>query len=637
MNFFDAQDNARRLTRWLVFLYAVATLLIIAGVTAVTAVVLYGYGSSGPPADPGILAVVAVITLLVILGSSLYRTARLSSGGSRVATEMGGVRVTAEESDPLRRRYRNVVEEISIASGVPVPEIYVLENESGINAFAAGYSPDDAAIAVTRGTLNLLDRDELQGVVAHEFSHILNGDMRLNIRLMGVLFGIMVIGLIGRMMLRGGSRGMYIGSRRSKNGSATIVIGLGLAVLGWIGVLFARLIKAAVSRQREYLADASAVQFTRQTRGIADALKKIGGYRDHSYIREADAEEISHMLFAAGARFTSLFATHPPLTERIRALEPSFDDSQYPDVRKPGQPADAEDDGRASAFASAADGAIDVDAQSVVDSIGQPGAAHVAYASALHRTMPEELLAPAHSPQQAWLLVLALLVAPDDALASKQFDLLNQQLGNERCALVRRYHAAANKLGARYTLGLLEIAFPALRRANEQQQQFVLDLGKKLVELDGNVDLREFCLYRVLSRSLANANAPSRAQKSRSPGKDAIRHAAVDLLQLLADRGNPDSTRRQRAFEAGLACFGSWRQNMSKENGVESEVARFRDALDVLQNLRGKTAETLLRAATATVLEDGRVTVTESEMLRTLCASLGCPVPPLVATGEAKS
>ena len=221
---------------------------------------------------------------------------------------------------------------MAIASGMPVPDIYVLEQESGINAFAAGYTPGDAAIAVTRGTLELLDREELQGVIGHEFSHILNGDMRLNIRLMGVLFGIMVLGLIGRMILRSGHHASIVSSRRGRGAPAVLIIGLGLAILGGIGVFVARAIKASISRQREFLADASAVQFTRQTDGLASALKKIGGYEEGSHLQAADPEEVSHMLFGTGSRLSGMFATHPPLTERIQALDPHFKASDYPVV-----------------------------------------------------------------------------------------------------------------------------------------------------------------------------------------------------------------------------------------------------------------------------------------------------------------
>ena len=361
MNFFDAQSKAKRATRWLVVVYVVATLLIVAGVTAIVWAAFYNSANTARVTDPSLLIAAALATVALILGSTLYKTAVLSSGGGRVALDLGGTLVPPDVRDPLRRRLRNVVEEMAIASGVPVPEIYVLESENGINAFAAGFAPTDAAIAVTRGTLELLDRDELQGVIAHEFSHILNGDMRLNIRMMGVLFGIMVIGIIGRMVLRGGYYSGISSSRRNKGAPAIMAIGLGLTLLGWIGVLFARIIKAAVSRQREYLADASAVQFTRQTSGIANALKKIGGYSGKSFFHAADPEEVSHMLFAGGlARLSSMFATHPPLTERIQALEPSFRSGDYPQVdlrqRQPVVTAEAASGLTASAAPEAAAG-----------------------------------------------------------------------------------------------------------------------------------------------------------------------------------------------------------------------------------------------------------------------------------------
>ena len=330
----------RRTTRRLVFVYVLATIMIVLGVTLIVGAALFmfdntSYGGSFAnfaAQRTGLLLGIAVFAALLIVGATAYKTAALSSGGGRVATDMGGTLVPPNVQDPLRRRLRNVVEEMAIASGMPVPEIYVLEQENGINAFAAGYAPGDAAIAVTRGTLELLDRDELQGVIGHEFSHILNGDMRLNIRLMGVLFGIMVLGLIGRTILRGGRHGAFVSSRRGKGAPVVLIIGLGLTILGAIGVFFARTIKAGVSRQREYLADASAVQFTRQTDGLANALKKIGGFSGGSLLRAADPEEVSHMLFGTGSKLSGMFATHPPLTERIQALDPHFKASDYPKV-----------------------------------------------------------------------------------------------------------------------------------------------------------------------------------------------------------------------------------------------------------------------------------------------------------------
>ncbi|MCH7981038.1 MAG: M48 family metallopeptidase, partial [Proteobacteria bacterium] len=414
MNFFDAQDQARRATKWLVVVYIVATLLIVAGVTAIVGFALGAFSNDAYGGDPrGLLIAVAIGTALFILGASLYKTSVLSSGGGRVAAELGGTLIPADVSDPLRRQLRNVVEEMAIASGVPVPEVYVLEEESGINAFAAGFTPGDAAIAVTRGTLELLNRDELQGVIAHEFSHILNGDMRLNIRMMGVLFGILALSLIGRMIMRSGFH-VNLVSRRDRGTPVILIIGLGLAILGAIGMFFARMIKAAVSRQREFLADASAVQFTRQSEGIANALKKIGGYSESSYLQATDPEEISHMLFGSGSRLVGLFATHPPLTERIKALDPGFSEQDYPQVdalRDSGTLLDPAAEAVTAGFAAAATNErTAVLPESIAASVGRPNVRHVEYARQLRQSIPDMLTDAAHATRPAYLLTLALIL-----------------------------------------------------------------------------------------------------------------------------------------------------------------------------------------------------------------------------------
>ncbi|WP_227978195.1 M48 family metallopeptidase [Arenimonas daejeonensis] len=271
------------------------------------------------------MVLASLVSLGIIGVASLYRISSLRAGGAAVARQMGGTPVPEDTHDFHYRRLRNVVEEIAIASGVPVPQIFVLEEEAGINAFAAGYATSDAAVAVTRGALDRLNRDELQGVIAHEFSHVLNGDMRLNIRLMGMLFGILALAIIGRKVLQHG-RG------NSKDAAPVMLAALGLLVIGYVGMFFGRLIKAGVSRQREFLADSSAVQFTRQTAGLAGALKKIGGLQEGSKLASRDTEEVAHMLFGDGVGYSSLFATHPPLLARIQALEPAFKPQAFEDL-----------------------------------------------------------------------------------------------------------------------------------------------------------------------------------------------------------------------------------------------------------------------------------------------------------------
>jgi Zn-dependent protease with chaperone function len=628
MNFFDAQDQARRATRWLVIVYVVSTLLIVAGVTTVFAAVLY---QSGIAPTTSVLTMTAVLTTLVIIGSSVFKTAVLSGGGGKVAEQMGGTLVPADTTDPLRSRLRNVVEEMSIASGVPVPDIYVLENEPGINAFAAGFTPGDAAVAVTRGTLEILDRDELQGVIAHEFSHILNGDMRLNIRMMGVLFGIMVVGLIGRTILRGG-RYAGVSSRRGKNASGALIVGLGLTLLGWIGVFFSRVIKAAVSRQREYLADASAVQFTRQTDGIANALKKIGGFEAHSTISATDPEEVSHMLFAAGLpKLSSMFATHPPLTDRIRALDPAFTAADYPQVR-PLQAPGAERSPQVAGFAAGPGVTTPQEALidgSVAETIGRPTPEHLGLAKKLHRSIPDDIYKAAHSPTGAFLLTIALVIDPD--VAERQFGIIESKLGEVRALQVREYFDSLQQLGARYWLAILEIAFPALRHGEDENQAFLVDLIRELAAVDGRIDLREYCFYRIVSGHLAQAAAPSKKAPQNRVAKSAARRAAVELLGIVAEQGNTDEQGRERAFAAGLRVFGDWAGKLEVDTDGSDTVARLDGALDVLGGLNSAGRKSLVEAVGRTIAYDDRLTLREAELLRTICAVLECPLPPIIS------
>jgi Zn-dependent protease with chaperone function len=648
LNFFDAQDRARKATRWLVVAYFIATALIVLGVTMVVGFALFGTSMSGRPnspgeilaANPGPLLATAAVTALFIIGASIYKTTVLAAGGSRVAQQMGGTAVPADVTDPLRRRLRNVVEEMAIASGVAVPGIYVLEEEISINAFAAGYTPGDAAIAVTRGTLELLNRDELQGVIAHEFSHILNGDMRLNIRLMGVLFGILVLGLMGRMVLRGGYHGRLMSSRRSRGAPVVVLIGLGVAILGWIGVFFARLIKAGVSRQREYLADASAVQFTRQTDGIANALKKIGGYTEASYIRAADPEEISHMLFGSGARFTGLFATHPPLGDRIRALDPSFRDVDYPDVVLPSM-SDSMADDSASAMAAPGTAAHPVPAadmpELVADSAGNPGAEDVAYARQLRQSIPATLYDAAHSVELAYLLVIALIIDRGHEHSERQLGLVGEQLGAERAKIVTRLHEEVAAMSADHRLPLLEITFPALKLRPPAQLEYLVELAGRLIDVDGQVDLYEYCFYRVMRISLGQAANPAGYPGPRREARRELRQAVIDLLTVVADYGHPDAASSQQAFEAGKAYLGKW----AREHGYRSRhrytLRALERSLDLLTALNSKGRYLVLKAVTAIAVHDNRVTSAETELLRTVCASLDVPLPPLITGRRSES
>jgi Zn-dependent protease with chaperone function len=645
VNFFAAQDLARKTSRRLVAAYIVATILIVAGVSAIVSFALYtftdaGYGAYSP-ADFitrhwAIPALAALLTTLFILGASMFKTAVLSAGGGKVAQQVGGTLVPADVQDPLRRRLRNVVEEMAIASGVPVPEIYVLEEESGINAFAAGYAPSDAAVAVTRGALELLERDELQGVIAHEFSHILNGDMRLNIRLMGVLFGIMVLSLIGRLIVRGGYHTSVLTSRRNRGAPVILVIGLGLAILGGIGMFFARIIKAGVSRQREYLADASAVQFTRQSDGIANALKKIGGYSNGSLIREADPEEVSHMLFGSGSKLFGIFATHPPLVDRIQALDPTFKESDFPRVnlREHQQRLDTAseatsgfDGGVTSAFAG---GGTRVLADSIAESVGRPENEHVEYAQELRQSIPASLYHAAHSPEFSYLLTIALILDRSGRVVDRQYGLVRDQLGAERAMLVRRYYDELAVTGAEYRLPLMEVAFPALKQRPTQELGYLVSLTTRMIEVDGEIDLYEYCFHRILTSNLGQAVDPSRRKRASRVRRTELRSSVIGLLQVLADYGHDNEEQQRAAFKAGIDTLGGWAEEYPFSPDRARTLSVLDRGLDVLLGLNSKGKESLLRAISATAGHDGKLSIAEAELIRAVCATLDCPLPPIL-------
>ncbi|MDH5321026.1 MAG: M48 family metallopeptidase [Gammaproteobacteria bacterium] len=638
MNFFAVQDQARRSSRRLVTLYLLATALIVVGVSLVAGAVLYDPYLSGQPfslaefvnVQARTMIGTAIITTLFIAGATLYKTATLSSGGSHVAQQVGGTLVSPATTDPLRSRLRNVVEEMAIASGVPVPEIYVLERENGINAFAAGFAPGDAAVAVTRGALELLDRDELQGVIGHEFSHILNGDMRLNIRLMGVLFGIMSIGLMGRMLLRG-LRYSGSGSRRGKGVPVVLLLGLGLSILGAVGVFFARVIKAGVSRQREYLADASSVQFTRQSSGLANALKKIGGFAAGSLIRSTDPEEVSHMLFGTGSRLRGLFATHPPLTERIRALDPSFRETDYPHVsmRDRDNITIAAQDAEPAAFA-AAPSRSGISTKSISDSVGRPTEQHVAFAAQVRQDLPDVLYDAAHSAELSYLLVIALMLDRSGRVLQRQLALNTERLGEQRARLVRQYFDKLQNLAPEYRLPLLEIAFPSLRRRPAPQLAYLIELAQRLIEMDGVIDLHEYCVYRVLTGNLRHSIDPSHQRRTLRVNRTVVRNAAVELLRLVAHHGHGNDRDGEAAFHAGLSVFGSWGESCEYAADHELSVTQLDQNLDQLIALNGAGRQMLLDAVTQVVVHDGQLAVAEAELVRAICASLEIPLPPQI-------
>ena len=628
MNFFEHQAAARRTSAWLVVLFALA----VAGIVLVVDLVAWAFTRSS-----GALVFFSVATLAVIGFGSLYRIASLRGGGEVVALQLGGVPVPEDTTDFNLRRLRNVVEEIAIASGVPVPRLFVLEHEAGINAFAAGYSPSDAVVAVTRGALDRLNRDELQGVVAHEFSHILNGDMRLNIRLIGVLFGILMLGIIGRKVLFYGGRG-----RDSRSASAVLLAALVAIVVGAIGLFFGRMIKAGVSRSREALADASAVQFTRQTQGLAGALKKIGGLADGSNLNDrGNAEEVSHMLFGEGLKLSSLFATHPPLLKRIQALEPQFRgeelerlQAQWRTTPPTGLDEDAMlglDAGGRAPLPNAAQ-ELNLTPPMVAAQVAAPAPDDYRRADAIAGTLPEALRDLARQRDAVMPLLLALLFAEDEALVARQHVEIAARLGTDVAGHAVRIHQQLTAdLHPMLRLPLAAMAFPVLRLRPRPQLDTFMDTVHAVVNADGQVSLFEYCLGRLLTVQVRESLDPGRYSHfgPRKPGT--VKRELALLLAVVAQAGHPDADSARRAYLAGLQRVlpNDHLAYAPPPDGVLALDAVW-EPLDRLDPLAKRV---LVEAVTAAISHDGRVSVAEAELLRTICGVLHCPLPPMLEQG----
>jgi len=428
MDFFKSQDEARHNTVKLVFYFILAVICMVV-LTNILVLFVLGYIKKEDAAPlvftwDDFMAIGAVVSILVSMGT-LYKVIALSGGGAKIAEAMDATLVVAGSGDAKQQRLLNVVEEMAIASAVPVPPVYILE-ESAINAFAAGYSPSDAVIGITRGAVKKLTRDELQGVIAHEFSHILNGDMRLNIRLIGILHGILLIGLIGHFVLRWAPN---MGSSKKGGGLAFagIILGFGLLAIGYAGTFFGNLIKAAVSRQREYLADASAVQFTRNPDGIGRALVKIGTKKKYSILDNPNSEEISHTLFCQGVSFS--LATHPPLEKRIQRILPDWDGKfvlkrgRRKSSRKVSATAKETADKKKLAMAATASAVLDQAA--VRGMVGKPSEVHLEYAQQLLDNLPVKLKTAVHEPHGAEAFIYTLVLAKDELERQKQFQLIS--------------------------------------------------------------------------------------------------------------------------------------------------------------------------------------------------------------------
>ncbi|MEM1111617.1 MAG: M48 family metallopeptidase [Pseudomonadota bacterium] len=645
MNFFEQQDQARRNTRLLVLLFLIAVAALILLTNGLVAAFLYFsqdynvyVGSRGDPGGfwayfswPrfGLIGLGITLTVGMVV---LVRWLQLRGGGKAVAEGMGGERIVPQTDDKAERRCLNVVAEMALAANMPVPPVYVMNGERGINAFAAGTTLPDAVVAVTRGTINHLKRQELQGVIAHEFSHILNGDMRLNVRLAALLKGITFVGDVGHILLRSSNRHRTgVGHASSSGGPALPILGLALWILGWLGGLAAGFIKAAIGRQKEFLADASAVQFTRSNEGIGDALKVIGGYVPGTLVHAARAHEMSHIFFGEIEHgLWQLFATHPPLDERIRRVQPDWDGSYI--ERKIEHYAERPTDyseamagvGRAAIVAAATAAAAAAMEEPVPlsdEDFGPPPEA-LEQATAERYELPVAFVRMASEPLGASALVLALLLSADEATHEKQMQaVIGAQIDglDDMVATVREGVA---ELVAGQRLPLLELCLPALKSTSYRQYRNFKDAMLKLVQADARVELYEWCFFQLMRHYLDPEFIQVKPSKPRYNKLTKLRYHLRVVLSVLAHEGGGDA---HAAFDAGVAELELTGLVLMPRD--QASVAAFSKGVHELRDCYPLLKPRVLKAMAAAAAADGEIQPTEREVVLSIAAVMDCPLP----------
>jgi Zn-dependent protease with chaperone function len=626
MDFFAQQETARKHTLRLVLLFVAAVVGVIAAtdlVVTLGAYFIFDVGNLGKVFHQ----VLAATILIAIVIFAVRRLIHLRGGGDAIAKMVSARQILRNAESLEERRLLNVVDEMAIASGVTVPSVWVMDKEEGINAFAAGYSPNQAVIVVTHGTLTKLNRDELQGVIGHEFSHILNGDMRLNVRLIGILAGIVVVGEAGLVVIR-------LGAKAGDSGAIPfIVLGALIAAVGYIGVFFGRMIKAAVSRQREFLADASSVQFTRNPDGLAGALEKIRR-GDGTTVGNAYAGEMSHMFFSQAISpkmFQDLLATHPSIDERLASIT-----GRKPEALKtspnavPAAQTEAWSELKEAAVAgfnvATPHGRIDVNiARAMLAQVGTATPQHMEHAVRLLAAMPDSLRQSLNSPEGARAAVYAYLISPDAQVRAIQDRALADAGDGAMSASLDDLVNTLQGLGPAARLPVLALVTPALRQMDQSAREVFLIAVDQLVEADHEVTLDEFVIRTVLKRQLS-AKA-SHAERVRFRDIEAVKADVLLLLATLARAGSSDPAAQKLAFARGAARVG-FADEIPAVTGTAIEADAMSAALDRLRQLAPLKKPALVLACVDTALADDKLLVAEVELLRTIGMAIDCPLPP---------
>ncbi len=611
MDFFANQERAQRLTRLMLALFAIAVVCIVLAVDVAAGFAYVSYRSTQGHAQDISLSGVphqvywvtsALVISLIALGS-LERTRALAEGGGATAEMMGGRRIAPDSADAAERRLLNIVQEMAIAAGIALPQVYVMDGQPAINAFVTGHSPNDAAISVTQGALKHLERDELQGVVAHEFSHILNGDMRLNMRLVGLLAGIVVLGSLGDFLMEvsydGGGR-----LRRVKDLGWLYILGAAACLVGALGVFWGRLIKAAVSRQREFLADASAVQFTRNPEGIANALRCIDDHGSGMVLRYE--EEFSHMYFSAGLK--GFFATHPPLHARVRRILGSNRHLVRGSI-------DDHANGQGGANTPRTVAPPEPPAE-MMTGVGQLTGGQMDFARNLLTALPPQMLHAIATAQGAKVALFALVLGEGLARVP-QFNCIRTAAGNTVAQAVARQADWLAPYGPGARLPVLDLATATLRRQPQNDNAATLNVLYQTILADGKVTLGEFVLLALCRQRLL----PGKQLVERLSLRQAAPSATLVLSLLRRGGANPRLADADTLAMAAVQTDDALPQSATTFEAIDK-------ALGQLRQLAPRPKAFFIKACFQALNADAPTSAAEGHLLRAICASLDVPMPP---------
>lgn len=629
MNFFEHQQQARKQTKKLVayFFAAIVAIVVLANLALFFATCSLSTAcvGIGDYLKMPISWFLSLGILLVIFLTSLVRWSQMKRGGGFKAVAMvDATRIDFSSQDPLERRLINVVEEMSIAAGVPIPSLFVMKNESGINAFVAGTEPQNTCLAVTQGCLETLSRQELQGVVAHEYSHIFNGDMRMNIQLIGLLAGILVIGQLGEFLARmgGHSRG-----NRKNDGAQIAIVGIALMIVGYVGLFFGRLIKAAISRQREYLADASAVQYTRDNQGIANALFKIQTRYQGSHLSSAKAEEVSHMCFERTGTikfFSDLLSTHPDVQLRIDRLDANFqptsthenidstDEGSSPEITH-SQPVGKSFSG-------------EISAQSMSEHIGEITESSLTNSHTLLSGFPILLMNFAHGAETKLSgrdLILAILTTVNTMGRADCLKFLEQAIDDDAYSRVIEANQLLKDYDLQQLTTLTELCCPTLTQLEKSQQAETLKIAKQLIQFDREVSLSEYLIFAFVYR----ACQPNQGFTSRINKYQPVINDIAYLFALIIQQSSHSEHEQQQLLTNTLSTFGKCTPPSISEN---FNANRFHQSVARLATLSPLLKQPLVESIMNCIVDDGQINANEFALFRSICNLIGVPAPALV-------